>query len=165
MALALFACAFPTNAQETPFTVQFHLEENGHPVNGPIDMQFLVDLNGCPLAPPITNFAIPVIDGVGTTTIDVGALLGNGTNSLRVAIRPAGGTNPFTLLTPALPITPVPLASRAFTADHLNGVLDATNIPARSITASQIALGSEGLKSELCYLEPQWLTCGETLFP
>ena len=120
MSLGLFASLgssmLTAFAQGTAFTYQGQLQINGAPANGSYDLEltlFSTNQFGFPIGPLRTNTAVPVINGIFTTTLDFGAGVFTGTNLwLDFSVRPAGG-GIFTELTPRQPVTPAPYAITA----------------------------------------------------
>jgi trimeric autotransporter adhesin len=112
---------YPAIAQPTVFTYQGRLGDSGNPVNGIYDFRFRLDADASGntiLATVLTN-AIPVSNGLFTTTIDFGANYFNGSNYwLEVGVRTNGAAG-YTDLTPLQAITPVPYAQFAQRAGNL----------------------------------------------
>ena len=112
------------SAQSTAFTYQGLLQNNGAPASGSYDLKFtLFPTNqfGVPLGSVLTNIAVPVNNGLFTTTLDFGGGIFNGTNLwLDVSVR-TNGNGIFAELIPRQPLTPTPYA---ITAGSLAGVLN-----------------------------------------
>ena len=115
-------------AQGTAFTYQGRLNLNGSPANGNYDFQFvLFNTNqfGFPAAPILTNAAVPVNNGLFTTTLDFGGGIFTGTNFwLDISVR-TNGNGAFNTLAPRQPVTPAPYA---ITAANLAGVVENNSI-------------------------------------
>lgn len=141
-------------AQGTAFTYQGRLNDNGAPANGIYDLQFSLyatNVNGNPVAGPVTNCATAVSNGLFTATIDFGPDVFTGANYwLDVAVRTNGGV--FTDLTPRQPVTPVPSAIFAGSASNLlaplpvaqlNGAVPLAQLPPEVVTnnGSSVNLG------------------------
>jgi hypothetical protein len=125
---SVLACAMPAFAQNSLFTYQGRLIENGQPANGNYDMQFhLHDLSTGGNVIGVTNqYLVTVSNGLFTVILAPGEGVFNGaTRWLEIAVRtnvnsevtPPG---PFVTLTPRQPITPTPYA---VTAANLTGVV------------------------------------------
>ena len=133
--LALLATiAHPTStlhAQGTAFTYQGLLSGSGQPANGSYDIQFTLyatNLNGSPVAGPVTNFAVAATKGQFSTTVDFGPGVFDGRAYwLDVAVRLNGG-GAFTELTPRQAVTAVPYAVMANSASNLLGTLPAAQL-------------------------------------
>jgi endosialidase-like protein len=103
-------------AQQTDFSYQGKLTDNGSPANGNYDLQF--DLWDAPtggnqVSPKKTLANIPVTNGVFTVTVDFGAgIFNGGLKFMEVAARPSG-TGPYTVLSPRQQITSTPYAVRS----------------------------------------------------
>jgi hypothetical protein len=117
-------------AQGTAFTYQGRLNSGGSPANGLYDFRFRLDADPAGntiLATLLTN-AIPVTNGLFTTTIDFGGGFFNGSNYwLEVDVK----TNNFatyTALNPLQQITPAPYAVFANTASNVSGTVTAAQI-------------------------------------
>src|SRR5206468_8279250 len=130
------ACCLPARAQDTAFTYQGRLNENGQPANGNYDLRFAIHdaaTNGNTLAGPITNAATTVSNGLFTATLDFGANVFDGSARwLEAAVRSSGTTNPFISLAPRQLITPAPYALFAPTAATAN------NVAANAVAAPQL---------------------------
>jgi len=116
------------SAQGTAFTYQGRLNTNGSPASGSYDFRF--KLYADPLGnnqvgtTQLTN-AIPVTNGLFTTTIDFGAGIFTGSNCwLEVAVR-TNGNGSYTALSPLQAVTPTPYAIMANSASNLLGTLQA----------------------------------------
>src|SRR5487761_2696795 len=105
-----FAGGLPAHAQGTAFSYQGQLQNNGSPVNGLYDFRFRLDADpaGSTILATVFTNAIPVSDGLFTTTIDFGAGWFNGTNYwLEVDVRTNSAAN-YTALSPLQALTPTP---------------------------------------------------------
>jgi hypothetical protein len=126
----------PAFAQGTAFTYQARLQNNGTPANGSYDLKlslFPTNQFGLPVGPVLTNIAVPVNNGLFTTTLDFGGSIFTGTNLwLDISVR-TNGNGSFTELTPRQPVTPVPYA---ITAGGLAGVLENNFIQGGTANAS-----------------------------
>ena len=105
--------------QGTAFSYSGQLSANGAPANGTYDLRFtLCDAatNGNLLA-TVTNTAVPVANGLFTTTLDFGNVFDGTDYWLQLAAR-TNGTGPFSVLYPLQPITPAPYALFAVNAGN-----------------------------------------------
>ena len=140
MALALLALATlnaelsTACAQGTAFTYQGHLNNGGAPANGLYD--FRLKLASDPLGDNyvgdafFTN-AIPVTNGLFTTTIDFGAGIFNGSNywlELDVRTNDPDNTHAYSTLAPLQGVTPTPYAIFANTASNVSGTVSAAQL-------------------------------------
>ena len=90
-------------AQETGFTYQGLLTENGGPANGIYDLRFrLFDalVNGNQVANTITRTPVTVKDGLCNATLDFGGVFDGKNRWLEIGIRASGSTEAYTPLTP-----------------------------------------------------------------
>ncbi len=112
------------HAQGTAFTYQGRLIDGANSANGNYDFQFILFATnqfGSPLGPILTNAAVPVNNGLFTTTLDFGSGVFIGTNFwLDISMRTNGG-GAFTTLSPRQPLTPAPYA---IAAENLAGVME-----------------------------------------
>lgn len=112
-------------AQGTAFTYQGRLNDGSTFANGSYDLLFTLyntNTTGVALAGPATNSAVAVSNGLFTTLIDFGPAVFTGdSNWLEIAVRTNGGSS-FTTLVPRQPITPVPYAITAESANNLAGL-------------------------------------------
>jgi len=121
------------SAQETAFSYQGQLQNNGSPVNGSYDLQFTLfstNVSGAPVAGPVTNAAVTVSNGMFTTSVDLGDVFSGTKDWLEIAVS-TNGANTFTVLAPRQPIQPVPSAIFANAASNLSG-----SLPAAQLTGS-----------------------------
>jgi hypothetical protein len=120
---------------QTAFTYQGRLLDNAAPANGNYDFQFtLYNSSGTPVSAPITNTAVPITNGLFTTTLDFGAAPFTGIPVLLDIAARTNGSIPFNTLTPRQPITPTPaaiFASQAADALTLSG-----SVPANGLTGT-----------------------------
>jgi hypothetical protein len=124
LALSIFNLPLsPARAQGTAFTYQGRLNDGSGPANGFYDLQFILFSTsqfGFPAAPILTNAAVPVNNGLFTTTLNFGGDVFTGTNYwLDISVR-TNGNGAFNELTPRQPITPAPYAIMAETAETVN---------------------------------------------
>jgi len=136
LAVMLILSAAPKlSAQGTAISYQGQLQVSGMAANTNYDFRFAVFsvvTNGTPVSGWVTNFDVPVSNGLFTVAPNFGAGVFNGTASgsndwLDVSVRPAGTTS-FTTLAPRQPILPVPYALFAVSASNLLGTVGATQI-------------------------------------
>ena len=107
-------------AQGTAFTYQGRLSDGGSPADGSYDLTFALyttNVTGSAIAGPVTNNAVPVTNGLFTTTVDFGKVFTGGSNWLQIAVS-TNGANAFSPLLPRLQLTPVPYA---ITAENVLG--------------------------------------------
>jgi hypothetical protein len=130
--LALLVCggALKLSAQGTAFNYQGQLNAAGAPATGSYDLRFaLYDAvtNGNRATVWLTNSAVPVTNGLFTTTLNFGDIFAGTNYWLDIAVRSATETN-FTTLLPRQPILPVPYAMFATTASNVSGTVPATQL-------------------------------------
>lgn len=109
-------------AQGTAFTYQGRLGFNGAPANGVYDFDFALyatNSGGSMLGSASFSLAVPVTNGLFTTTLDFGGNFSGAARWLEIAVRTNGGSL-FSVLTPRQPITPAPYA---ISAGSLPGLL------------------------------------------
>jgi hypothetical protein len=127
-------------AQGTAFTYQGRLNDGANPANGSYDFRFvLFPTNNAGLAAStvLTNTAVPVTNGLFTTTLDFGAGIFSGASYwLDISVR-TNGSAAFMNLSPRQPLTPTPYASFANTASNVTGVIPPASLPAVLNTLSQ----------------------------
>jgi hypothetical protein len=108
-------------AQQTPFTYQGKLTDNGSPANGNYDLQFaLFDSasGGVQIGQTQTVTNVSTSGGVFTVTLDFGpAAFTGGQRFLEISTRSSGG-GAFTLLTPRQQISSTPYAVRSLNATN-----------------------------------------------
>lgn len=122
-ALCLFASS-AAHAQGTAFSYQGHLTDAGNPAAGTFDIQFkLFDTpdtgTGTQLG-VVTNSSVQVTNGTFNVQLDFSPCANcfDGTaRFLEIALRPAGSTDPYTVLSPRQPLTATPYALHSATAD------------------------------------------------
>ena len=133
-AASFLAAALNLSAQGTAFMYQGRLNDAGAPANTNYDFRFTVYdavTNGNRASLSLTNFAVPVANGLFTVTLDFGSGVFTGSNYwLDIGVR-ANGTVNFTALVPRQPILPVPYAIFATSASNLLGGLQSTQLVGR----------------------------------
>src|SRR5208282_6270772 len=127
LALSTFNPQLSTaHAQGTAFTYQGRLNGGGQPASGSYDIQFTLyatNVNGNPVAGPVTNLATAVTNGLFTAAVDFGPGVFNGAACwLDLAVR-TNGVGAFTELTPRQAVTPTPYASFASSAGGVPGLV------------------------------------------
>jgi hypothetical protein len=142
-------------AQTTAFTYQGKLNDGNNATTGLYDITFsLFDslTLGSQVGSTLTGTAMPVTNGVFTTSLDFGSAPFNGASRwLQIAVR-TNGTGSFTVLDPRTAISPTPYAIYAqTTASVANGVIGnsqlavnsvaSANLQASSVTSAKIASG------------------------
>ncbi|MEO7649260.1 MAG: hypothetical protein ABIZ80_02250, partial [Bryobacteraceae bacterium] len=147
MVTAILMTASSIAAQTTAFTFQGRLNTSGSPASGTYEMQFQVYdsvKGGSQVGTTFTDPSVAVVNGVFTTTLDFGAAAFDGSaRFVEIGVRPAGNTDPFTILGPRQTIksTPYSIQSKtAVTADGLsaNCVSCVTSGQILSIDGAQI---------------------------
>jgi hypothetical protein len=144
-AVFFLAAALNLSAQGTAIFYQGRLNVAGVPANTNYDLRFAVYdavTNGNRISLSLTNFAVPVSNGLFSVTLDFGPGIFNGTANgsndwLDIGVRAIGVTN-FTVLAPRQPILPVPYALFAVSASNLLGSLQSTQLVGR-VASAQIS--------------------------
>lgn len=120
--LATLAVACPMAAAQvvlttpagTAFTYQGRLEENGQPVNGPVDIEFRLYAGPTPLhfaiGSPFVVEDVQVANGLFTAKVDFGPVFTGPSRWLGIGIRPGAATGTFTQLSQRQELTPAPYA-------------------------------------------------------
>jgi hypothetical protein len=146
--------AVAAQAQSASFTYQGKLNENGLAVNGVYEMQFrLLDSLANQIGTTNTLNTVSVTGGIFTARVDFGLLAFDGNpRFLEIAVRPAGSTDPFTVLNPPQSVLSAPYALRSRysgTADLATLATNATNAvnatSAVNASTAQIAVNSNQL--------------------
>lgn len=118
-------------AQNTAFSYQGRLDNNGSPASGLYDFRFKLyfdALGNTQVGEAFATNSIPATNGLFMTDVDFGACIFTGTNYwLEVDVRTNGATS-YTVLTPLQPVTPTPYAIYANTASNLSGTLPASQL-------------------------------------
>lgn len=105
------------------FTYQGRLTDNAAAANGDYDLRFQIfnaAANGTAQSATLDIEDVRVTNGVFTVSLDFGlnpAFLNAGNSFLEIGVRAGISTDAFTTLAPRQPVTAVPLAMRANTAD------------------------------------------------
>jgi hypothetical protein len=132
LASTILAVTQSLHAQGTAFTYQGRLNSSGSPTSGLYDFRFRLDADpaGNTILGTVLTNAIPVTNGLFTTTIDFGPGWFNGSNYwLEVDVRTnTGGNGNYTVLNPFQPLTPTPYAIFASTASNVSGVISAAQL-------------------------------------
>jgi len=139
------ALALNLSAQGTAISYQGQLSSSGALANTNYDFRFAVynaPTNGSAVSFTVTNFNVPVSNGLFNLTINFGANVFNGTTNgsnywLDIGVRTEGVAN-FTGLIPRQPILPVPYSLFAVNASNLLGTLQSTQISG-TVSAGQIS--------------------------
>lgn len=141
-------------AQDTAFTHQGRLSDNGAPATGQYDLQFaLFDAaaGGAQQGATSTLENVQVTNGVFSVQLDFGAVFTGAARWLEVRVRPGASTGAFTLLTPRQPLAPAPYAIHSRNTLNLGGVAASgylqtngngsalTNLNAASITSGTLS--------------------------
>ena len=107
LALLLLGTA-SSRAQNTVFTYQGRLNLNGTPANGNYDLSFglyATNSGGSPIGSVLTNFAVPVSNGLFTTVLQFNASFSGPSYWLDISVRTNGGGT-FNELSPRQWLTP-----------------------------------------------------------
>jgi len=140
-------------AQGTAFTYQGRLNSGSAPANGNYDVVFALyndPLLGSQVGSTITNSAVPVTNGLFTTTFDFGATPWTGQLLyLQILVR-TNGPGTLTALIPRQQVTPAPysiLAANAGSANsvaaaNVSGVLLNSSLPANPVFSGAVTAGS-----------------------
>src|SRR5947209_8092339 len=134
------------SAQGTAFTYQGRLSNNGGPANGTYDVAFTLfgtNVTGNALSGPVTNLAVPVSNGLFTTTVDFGNVFTGGSNWLEIAVS-SNAANAFITLAPRQQLTPTPYAVFATTASNVSGTVSLTHLPSSLVTNGATGVSFSG---------------------
>jgi hypothetical protein len=122
------------------FTYQGFLAEDGFPADGEFDLRFLLcdaAEGGNQLEPALTKPAVQVKAGVFTVALNFGAGPFDGTAYwLEMAVKHADSATEFTTLRPRQPITAVPNALHAMSANRSLSANSATTVLATGIVGA-----------------------------
>src|SRR5688572_27595540 len=116
------ALALGSSAQNTAFTYQGRLSENGAAASGTYEMRFTLhdSAGGASVAGPIINGSVTASNGLFAVQLDFGAAPFNGlARWLEIGVRTNGSANPFAVLTPRQLLTPAPYALYAMKAGDI----------------------------------------------
>lgn len=117
LTLAVLSAVSNVWGQSSAFVYQGHLTDGANSANGFYELRFaLYDAlsDGTIVGGPVTNSVI-VTNGLFSVPIDFGAAPFTGANRwLEIGVRTNGVTDPFAVLSPRQPLTPVPYAVYAF---------------------------------------------------
>jgi hypothetical protein len=105
------------SAQGTALTYQGRLDQNGTPANGMYDLAFVLfgtNTGGTAVAPPQTNNAVPVDNGLFTVALDFGPNFPGADRWLEISAR-TNSTGDFVTLSPRQKLTATPYAVTART--------------------------------------------------
>lgn len=120
-----------SRAEDTAFSYQGRLTDNGSLANGSYDLTFTlydVENGGSAIAGPVTNNAVGVTNGLFTVTLDFGDDVCDGNPRwLEIGVC-TNGADTFTTLCPRQAMLPVPHSVFADTASNLSGNLAATQL-------------------------------------
>ncbi len=135
-ALLLIGAA-PSRAQNTVFTYQGRLNLNGNPANGSYDLSFglyAANSGGSLIGTALTNFAVPVSNGLFTTMLQFDTSFSGASYWLDISVR-TNGSGTFTELSPRQWVTPTPQAIFANSANSVLGQVSADQITGTPIAA------------------------------
>jgi hypothetical protein len=120
----------------TAFTYQGSLTDGGNPANGIYEFEFKLyntpdPDSGTQIGPTLTQ-TVEVTDGLFMVELDFGSDAFTGeARYLDIGVRPAGSSDPFSLLTPRQALRPVPYALHALNGsgndDHPHNFLSASD--------------------------------------
>ncbi len=133
----LLLCIASSRAQNTVFTYQGRLNLNGNPANGSYDLSFglyATNSGGSLIGTALTNFAVPVSNGLFTTALQFDASFSGPSYWLDISVRTNGGGT-FTELSPRQWVTPTPQAIFANSANNVLGQVSADQITGTPIAA------------------------------
>ncbi|MEJ7848722.1 MAG: hypothetical protein WKF92_11610 [Pyrinomonadaceae bacterium] len=116
VAVMIFAAA--ASGQTNEFTYQGRLHDGAIAATGSYDMRFSLFASGGIIPSDVRErLAVPVANGEFTVVLDFSAALFTGQSRfLAIAIKPAGSSDPYTLLNPRQPFTSSPYAIRSLNA-------------------------------------------------
>ncbi len=142
----LFLAALSASAQSTAFTYQGHLMDGGASANGNYDIQFTLKnalTAGATVGTPQAVSPVAAANGIFTVTLDFGSAPFDGSDRwVELGVRPAGSSDPYTVLVPRQRLTATPYALRALSATSFTGNISPAQIPAGTITGPMIAPGA-----------------------
>jgi hypothetical protein len=128
------------HAQNTAFTYQGRLNDNGAAATGSYDLRFtLYDAvtNGSVVGNAQTNAGIVISNGLFTAQLDFGANVFNGSARwLDIGVRTNGAVVSFVPLTPRQPLTASPYAIQAVNASTSTTASSANAVAAANITGT-----------------------------
>lgn len=139
---------YPTStlSQSTAFAYQGRLQAGTNVANGSHDFVFAIW--SAPEGPSqiggsVTNLAVPVNQGLFTTTMDFGDAFDGNNRWLEIAVR-TNGNGSFATLAPRQVLSPVPYAIFAggVNASGITGLIPPSNIATGSVTAEMLAAGA-----------------------
>ncbi|HEY3863588.1 MAG TPA: hypothetical protein VGO59_17060 [Verrucomicrobiae bacterium] len=145
----LFAINRPARAssQTTAFTYQGQLFSGGSPAEGSYDLKFAVFLSssgGTASAPPVTNAAAAVSNGLFTVALDFGGgVFAGATYWLEISVR-SNSSSGFATLSPRQEITPAPYALYAPSAGAALSV-PLTALPGTVLTNGAASVNLSGI--------------------
>ena len=119
--ITIFLCVFSAMifAQTTEFTYQGRLADSaGTAASYDFEFKLFAAPSGG-LVPPLgtqTRLGVPVSGGVFTVQLDFGAHFDGAPRYLEIAVKPAGSSGSYIILTPRQPITSAPYAVRSLNA-------------------------------------------------
>jgi len=137
---ALVTLANVASAQNTAFTYQGQLTENGAPANGEFDFQFRLfpttNTVGFPLGTALVNDA-QATNGLFTVSLDFGSSPFSGpARWLEISVRPGASAGAYTTIAPLQPVAPTPYAITALGAAA--GSINATALANGAVTAASL---------------------------
>jgi hypothetical protein len=131
LALILLAAPSWAMAQSAAFTYQGRLTDADSPASNTYDMQFkLFNTQAVGTGEELgflTKTSVEVSNGVFTVVLDFGESVFDGSDRfLEIGIRPAGSTDPYTVLAPRQPLTSSPYALRSLKSESAETAANAT---------------------------------------
>jgi len=154
VAIALISALAVHGASATPLGTAFGFEgrllRNNQPVNGTTDIRYTMwddALAGAQKGAPVTQLAVPLTDGLVSTTLDFGAQYDGNRRWVQVEVKGSSDVS-FVTLTPRYEILPVPYAlwsasgASSLTLPFLGIMgLPSTLFEVRNTTNAQLAAG------------------------
>jgi hypothetical protein len=153
LCLLTFGLHLPAWGQQTAFTYQGHLTENGQPANGTYELRMAIynqQTAGSPIAGPLDLSPVTVSNGLFTATVDFGsaapALFNGSPKWLEIGARTNESGGFFITLSPRQQITATPYAITAgsFTGTLPGAQLSGTYPNAVAFTNSANLFGGSG---------------------
>ena len=144
-------------AQSTAFTFQGRLNDGTVAATGNVQLEIkLFDAlaGGAQIGSTVNIPSVPLVNGVFSTELDFGATAFDGSaRFLQIGVRPAGTTNPYTILSPRQHLSSVPYSIKSRSSDTATnalslGGLDPTNF-VRYDANGDVAIGTTSTGSKL----------------
>ncbi len=149
----------PSSSQNSSFTYQGRLDSGAATVNGTADFRFSLWTSATNPAPAgqagstITRSAVPVTNGLFTTSLDFGfGLIDNKSLFLQTEVRSPAGSGAFTTLTPWQELTGALNAQFARNTSQLNNQPASAYLPPVAIAWSIVSLGLNFLNTNNAFV-------------